>query len=122
MRSPRHAGFTLVELMVVIVLVGLLAGTVGVAVWPILFKGEKGAVEAQLSNFKDALSTYKLQHHRYPTTLQDLVTPDPEHGFSEGYLDTEELPMDAWGEPYEYFSDGKGYEVFSKGPDTTPST
>lgn len=122
MRLKEQRGFTLVELMVVIVLIGLLAGTVGVAVWPILFKGKKGAAESQLKSFQKALEIYHIDHGSYPDTLATLVQSDPEHDHPNGYLDTDELPEDPWQEEYGYDGRNDSYRVWSNGPDGQEGT
>ncbi|CAN5697379.1 type II secretion system major pseudopilin GspG [soil metagenome] len=110
-RSAEH-GFTLVELMVVIVILGLLATIVAVNVIP---SGEKAKVikaKTDISTIEGALDTYKLQNDIYPTTsqgLQALVSAppgaDPAKYQRGGYI--KRLPNDPWGRPYLYASPGQ---------------
>ena len=110
-RSAEH-GFTLVELMVVIVILGLLATIVAVNVIP---SGEKAKVikaKTDISTIEGALDTYKLQNDVYPTTsqgLQALVSAppgaDPAKYQRGGYI--KRLPNDPWGRPYLYASPGQ---------------
>jgi general secretion pathway protein G len=119
----KERGFTLVELMVVIVLIGLLAGTVTVAVWPVLFKGKAEAARSQLKSFAEALEFYRMQQHRYPDSLDALVQADPEHGYPTGYLkNTRELPLDPWDEEFLYQGNVESFRVWSKGPDLVDGT
>jgi general secretion pathway protein G len=126
MVSRRERGLTLVELMVVIVLIGLLAGVVTTAVFPVLFKGKNTVAASQIKVFDEAIRFYYLQHSRYPDSLDELVQPDPEHGYENGYLDgVVELPLDPWNEFYEYDPQGgtgKPYLIYSKGPDMIEGT
>lgn len=110
-RSAEH-GFTLVELMVVIVILGLLATIVAINVIP---SGEKAKVikaKTDISTIEGALDNYKLQNDVYPTTaqgLQALVTApdgaDPAKYQRGGYI--KRLPNDPWGRPYLYASPGQ---------------
>ena len=124
-RSAEH-GFTLVELMVVIVILGLLATIVAVNVIP---SGEKAKVikaKTDISTIEGALDTYKLQNDIYPTTSQGLqalvsrptATPIPSNW--KPYV--EKLPNDPWGRPYQYFNPGiRGeIDVLSLGADGQP--
>ena len=114
---PREDGFTLVELMVVIVIIGLLATIVALNVLP---SGDKARVEkakADIAQIEGGLELYKLQNLTYPTTsqgLQALVTmpaglADPSRYQRGGYL--KKLPDDPWGHPYLYAAPGKHGEA-----------
>jgi general secretion pathway protein G len=110
-RSAEH-GFTLVELMVVIVILGLLATIVAINVIP---SGEKAKVikaKTDISTIEGALDNYKLQNDVYPSTsqgLQALVTApdgaDPAKYQRGGYI--KRLPNDPWGRPYLYAAPGQ---------------
>lgn len=116
-------GFTLVELMVVIVLLGLLAGIVGTQVIPMLIEGTETTARTQLSVFRDALELYYLDHTRYPEDLADLVLPTKKRPF--GYLDAKTVPEDPWGAEYLYDPRGgeaRPYLIWSAGPDGQDGT
>ena len=116
MRPPisREAGFTLIELMIVIVILGLLAAIVMPRIVGETDKARYGTARAQMRVLEDALKRYKLDHGVYPTTEQGLealvmqpATGDiPEHWPQGGYLDRQEIPFDPWGNPYIYISPG----------------
>ncbi|MCZ6793982.1 MAG: type II secretion system protein GspG [Planctomycetota bacterium] len=119
----REEGFTLVELMVVIVLIGLLAGVVGTQVIPLLFKGKKTTAQTQIKVFEDALKLYYIEKSRYPETLDELTQELP--GFPTGILDGGEIPLDPWNEEYIYDPVGgtnKKYLILCKGDDLLEGT
>lgn len=116
-------GFTLVEIMVVVVIIGLLAGLVG----PKLFKNlEKANVETartQMSNFKTSLATYRLDMGRYPDQLNCLISPCGD-GWNGPYLDGEEIPLDPWKNEYMYEvrDNGKAFTLTSSAGGDEPIT
>lgn len=116
-------GFTLIELMVVLVIIGVLAALVVPNVLDRADDARVGAARTDVNNIKQALKLYKLDNLRYPTSeqgLNALVTrpstgPQPLNW--KPYL--EKLPQDPWGQPYQYLNPGlKGeVDVFSFGAD-----
>ncbi len=129
-RSPIRAqsGFTLVELMVVIVIIGLLATVVMINVMPSQDRAMAEKARADISVLEQALDTYRLDQLTYPATgqgLQALVQAPaglarPERYRSGGYI--RRLPDDPWGNPYQYRQpgrDGRAFDVFSFGADGT---
>lgn len=108
----RGRGFSLVELMVVIVIIGLLAGAVSVGVRGYLIRGRQGAAKLEISNIMDALDTYYAIHGGYPTTRDGLgALRKPAAGFAEGILQVENFD-DPWKHPYAYLSPGPNGERF----------
>jgi general secretion pathway protein G len=119
----RSRGFTLLELMVVIVIIGVLAALIAPKVLENVDKAKITAAQADISNLMNALKMYKLDNGRYPSGdqgLQALVTK-PTTGSMPGnwrsYLD--KLPDDPWHHPYQYANPGVHGEidVFSLGAD-----
>ena len=116
MQPPRtrEAGFTLIELMIVIVILGLLAAIVMPRIVGETDKARYGTARAQMRVLEDALKRYKLDHGVFPTTeqgLEALVMPPttgeiPEQWPLGGYLDRQEIPLDPWGQHYIYISPG----------------
>jgi len=129
-RVKKHAGFTLIELMVVIVILSILA----VYVAPKLVGREEQAKQVKarvdMQGLETALKLYKLDNGRYPTTeqgLEALVEP-PETGKSAenwrrgGYIEKGKIASDPWGNDYIYLSPGShgDYDIISYGADGEP--
>jgi general secretion pathway protein G len=111
-KRQREEGFTLIELMVVIVILGILATIVALNVIPSGEKAKITAAKADISTIESALDNYKLSNDSYPTTaqgLEALVSPpagaDPSKYQRGGYI--KRLPKDPWGRPYLYASPGQ---------------
>ena len=124
--NTRKAGFTLLELLVVIVIIGLLAAYVGPKYFSQLGKSEVTMARAQIESFGKALDSYRLDVGRYPSTdegLNALMTAPPSAAakWNGPYLKTA-APLDPWGHAYQYRAPGaKGeYEVVSLGKDGQP--
>jgi len=121
MSNRRERGFTLVELMVVIVLIGLLAGVVGVTVVPMMKKGRKAVALDQMKEIQKALEFYKIDAGSFPESLQDLTVSTDDS--PSGYIKA--IPLDPWKEPYEYDPSGgtvNEYSLLSKGEDKVAGT
>jgi general secretion pathway protein G len=118
-------GFTLLELLVVVVIIGLLAGYVAPKYFSQVGKSEIQVARAQLDAFDKALDQYRLDLRRYPTTEQGLKAlvekPGTEAQWNGPYL-RKAVPLDPWGKPYVYKAPGaKGdYELLSYGRDGQP--
>lgn len=118
--QKRQAGFTLLEIMVVLIIIGVLAALVAPRFIERADEAKVEATRAQMKNIEQALKLYRLQHHRYPTTsegLQALVQPDAS---GKRYLDR--LPKDAWGGDFVYLSPGVHgeFDLLSYGADGRP--
>lgn len=122
--NPRPAtGFTLLELLVVMVIIGLLASYVAPRFFDQIGKSEIKAARAQLDAFDKALGTYRIDAGHYPTTEQGLKAlverPPSEPKWSGPYL-AKALPPDPWGRAYVYSMPGEAshdYELMSLGKD-----
>jgi general secretion pathway protein G len=124
--GARSAGFTLLELLVVIVIIGLLAAYVGPKYFSQLGKSEVTVARAQVEAFEKSLDTYRLDVGRYPTTEEGLnallTAPPTAAGKWNGPYLKKVVPADPWGHPYQYRAPGaKGeYEIVSLGKDGQP--
>jgi len=115
-KRQREEGFTLIELMVVIVILGVLATIVALNVLPSGEKAKITAARTDIATLEGALDTYKLSNDSFPTTsqgLEALVSPpagaDPSKYQRGGYI--KRLPKDPWGRPYLYASPGQHGET-----------
>jgi general secretion pathway protein G len=122
-RTRVEDGFTLIEIMVVILILGLLATIVVQSLRGATDRAKRTKAQADISELKTALDRYYLDNGSYPTTdqgLQALVTPPtsgniPANYEQGGYI--ERVPNDPWGHPYYYQSDGNSYVLKSFGAD-----
>ncbi len=117
------AGFSLIELMVVIVIIGLLTTVVVVNVLPSQDRAMVEKARADVQTISQALEMYKMDTLRYPSLDEgiDVLAKAPEGGLrTEGYI--KGLPRDPWGNPYQYLIPGEHgkYDVFSYGADGRP--
>lgn len=121
----RVRGFTLLELLVVMVIIGLLVGYVGPRYFAQVGKSEVKAARMQLDGFEKALEQYRLDTGHYPSSelgLEALVVrPASEARWQGPYL-KKQVPMDPWGNPYIYRLGGpRGeFEILSLGKDGRP--
>ena len=125
MKDKRNAGFSLVEILVVLVIMGLLISVVAPTV---LNQADEARIKKAQADFKaieTALKIYRLDNYVYPTTEQGLealvepstLDPEPRNFRAGGYL--EEVPIDPWGRPYLYLSPGenKDVDIYTLGAD-----
>lgn len=115
----RARGFTLVELMVVIVILGGLIAIVGPRVFRALARSDVSRAETQMANFETAINMYYLEHRKLPTSLEALTEVDPKLG--EPFM--ERIPLDPWGGAYDYkILSAKKYQIVSYGEDLQEGT
>ena len=123
----RQSGFTLIEVMVVVVILGILAAVIVPKVIDKPDEARLVKVKSDIQEIQSTLEVYKLDNYVYPTTdqgLQALVKKnnyDPEPTHWKQYLD--QLPMDPWGHPYQYLNPGAhglAVDIWSLGADGQP--
>jgi general secretion pathway protein G len=120
-RTGREDGFTLIEILVVITIIGLLMSLVGPRVLNYLSESKVKAAAIQIQSFENSLDLYYLDLGHYPTTSQGLAAlvkrPSGETGWNGPYLQKGYVPNDPWGRPYSYRSpsDHGPYEIVSLG-------
>lgn len=124
-RPSSEAGFTLIEMMVVVVILGLLATIVVINVLPSQDRAMREKARADISVLEQAIESYRLDNFTFPTAqegLAALVTPSagmarPDRYREGGYI--RRLPKDPWGNPYQYLQPGRhgAIDIFSLGAD-----
>lgn len=124
MNRHRHSerGFTLLELLVVLVVLGLLAGIVAPRYFNQLGKSEAKVARAQIEGLVKALDIYRLEVGHYPTSeegLQALITSPSDNPRWDGPYLQKSVPLDPWGRQYIYRSPGENgdYDLLSMGKD-----
>jgi general secretion pathway protein G len=117
----KMSGFTLIEVMVVVVIIGILAGIIVPKIMSRPDQARMVKVKQDILAIQSALDLYKLDNGYYPSTDQGLqalvgkptVPPIPRNWKSEGYL--QDLPNDPWGQTYQYLNDNEKLKIFSYG-------
>ena len=121
--APNQSGFTLIEFLVVVVIIGIL----GAVIVPNLLgrpdQARITAAQSDLRSLANALDIYRLDNYQYPSTdqgLEALVSrpsgfPEPKNYNPDGYI--KKLPTDPWGSPYVYERAAEGFTLFSLGAD-----
>jgi len=122
-QAARSAGFTLLELLVVMVIIGLLAGIVAPRYFAQVGKSQVKAVKAQVDGLDKALEQYRIDVGHLPTNEQGLAAlqlqPSGEQNWAGPYL-KKDVPLDPWGNPYNYVVPGthnNDYDLWSWGRD-----
>jgi general secretion pathway protein G len=128
-QSRFRRGFTLIEILVVIVVIAILATLVAPNIFQHVGAAKEATAKSQIEMLGAALDAYRLDNGRYPTTEQGLAalwekpTVDPPANWRAPYL-RKPVPLDPWGRPYNYLSPGQvnpqGYDLLSYGADGTP--
>ncbi|HUH37422.1 MAG TPA: type II secretion system major pseudopilin GspG [Spongiibacteraceae bacterium] len=127
-KYSAQSGFTLIEIMVVVVIISVLIGLVAPNILGRVDEARVTAARADIATLEQALEMYRLDNHAYPSTeqgLQALVEkpsgrPEPRNWNPNGYLKKGKLPKDPWGSDYQYLSPGgerRPYEIYSLGAD-----
>lgn len=121
MRTRR--GFSLIEIMVVVTIIGMLIGLVAFKFGGTQFTASRKVTLAKMARIQQALEMFKLDTRKYPTAgdgLKALTTPPPNR--TQGYLEDADL-LDAWNSPIQYAvpgKNGKAYDLISYGDDGAP--
>jgi general secretion pathway protein G len=128
----RGAGFTLIEIMAVVLIMGFLAGIVGVAVFGQLDKARVTTAQTQIKSLENALAFYQMDNGHFPSAEQGLEAlvrpptsgPQPRNYRPGGYLQGGQVPLDPWGNPFQYESPGQintnSFDLWSFGADGRP--
>jgi general secretion pathway protein G len=120
--KSRRSGFTLMEVLLVLVILVILGGMATLAFQNVRAGALKRSAASQIGLFESAISAYELDMNAYPPNLEALRAAPPEDtgSWSGPYLN-KEIPLDPWGNPYQYASPGTRnadtYDAWSMGPD-----
>jgi len=130
MQSNRHQrGFTLIEIMAVVLIIGLLSTLVGLAIFPQIDRARVSTARTQLAMIDAALEAYRMDNANFPTSEQGLVSlirppPEARNALPGGYLREQRIPEDPWGNPFQYEMPGQhnahSYDLWSFGADGNP--
>ncbi len=127
--ARRESGFTLIEVMVVVVIIGLLAALVVPNLVGKLDDARLTKAKTDIASIENLLEQYRIDNFAYPTTDQGLealvnkpTDPEPVKYPEGGY--TKRLPLDPWERPYQYLQPGAhgSFDLYSLGPDRQPDT
>ena len=113
-------GFSLMELLIVMVILGMLAAVVGPTLWNKLGGAKRDTAKTQISNIEVALDSYRLDMFKYPDSLQDLITNTSSSSKWQGPYLRKGLPKDPWGREYQYRKPGRenrDFDLYSYGAD-----
>ncbi|HSG30226.1 MAG TPA: type II secretion system major pseudopilin GspG [Thermodesulfobacteriota bacterium] len=126
------SGFTLIEILVVVIIIGTIASIVGVNIVQKLEEAKIDTTKIQITNLESGLKLFKIKNGFYPETDQGLeaLVSAPSVGrevkHSTGFIDGDKIPLDGWGSEFEYIgpdqTGDKSYEIISPGPDAQLQT
>ncbi len=121
---PGQEGLTLIEILVVVAILGLIAGIVGIQVANSLSDAKRDSADLQMNRFSEALDLYKIKYNRYPNTAEGLPALKNPPGGRKPIMET--IPKDPWNNDYVYVSPGthnpSKYDLLSKGEDGVADT
>jgi len=115
-KLTRRHSFTLIEIMIVIVIIGMIASLAVPKIMDNLEKAKVETTKANLNVLKGAVQQYYMDNNEYPNALTDLLAKNSKNG--KGYLDDRSLPKDGWGQDFIYTTGGDmNFDIISYGAD-----
>ncbi len=116
----KQQGFSLMELLIVMVILGMLAAIVGPALWGKLSGAQRDTAATQISNIEVALDSYRLDMFKFPASLDELAKNTSNNPKWQGPYLKKGLPKDPWGNDYQYRKpgqEGRDYDIYAFGAD-----
>ena len=115
--TRRKSGFTLIEVLLVVAILGILAAVVVVNVGGRREEAMIQSTRASIANIGAAIDLYEVDTGRYPPSLQSLVSDDGAPNWSGPYIKSSNVPADSWGTAFNYVQRDGSYRIASAGPD-----
>lgn len=117
----KRLGFTFLEIMFVVVIIGILLALVGPRLLGKSEKARETATRAQIENLSTAIKNFELDNGKLPKDLEELIEDTGKDSWDGPYLSREEIPTDAWGNEFQYKAPGennkRGFDLWSAGSD-----
>ena len=114
--TGRQSAFTLIEVLLVVVIIGILAAIVVPRLGGRTKEAQVAAAKASINGISLAIDQYEVDNGFYPPTIQALITKGSELNWKGPYLKKATIPLDPWGKAYLYTPKENGYEIKSLGP------
>lgn len=124
-KRRRRDGFTLIEVLLVMVILVIIGSLVGISVFSAQQQALEGQAKVQVNNLDSAVKLYQLNMNRPPAELDSLInqpSDDQNNKWKGPYWDDPAIPLDPWDNEYQYEANGASYKIWSMGPDGASGT
>ena len=117
LRRASRDGFTLIEILLVVVIIGILAAVAVPNLAGRVGQAQASSAKQSIASIESAIDLYEMDNGRFPDSLQNLVSKGSEPNWSGPYLKKAEQLNDPWGTQFQYTKSGNSYTIVSAGPD-----